>query len=73
MNGEFNWDDYINGQAEVAKADVLERVIAHVLSLDEGDLRRKGLEAIHRASKTICYTLTALHLMAKYAPSMHQV
>ena len=72
MSQEFDWDTYIKGRIEGAKADALERVIAHVLALDEGDMKNQGLEAIRRAPKTVCHTLVAADLLAKYAPNAHQ-
>lgn len=66
MNQNFDWDVYIRSRIENAETNALERVIAHVLSLDEGKLRDQGLEAIDRAAKTVCMTPVALHLLLKY-------
>jgi len=66
MNQNFDWDVYIRSRIESAETNALERVIAHVLSLDEGKLRDQGLEAIDRAAKTVCMTPVALHLLLKY-------
>ena len=65
-SGEFDWDRWITVRLEEGRVMALEREIAHVISLEDGELRCSGLAAVRRAAKEVCLTPIGLHLLAKY-------